>query len=54
MIEVEDNGIGFDSSNVGEKNRQNKSMGLENICFRIQEISGGSMEIFSRPGEGTK
>ena len=54
MIEVEDNGIGFDSSNVEEKNRQNKSMGLENICFRIQEISGGSMEIFSRPGEGTK
>ena len=54
VIEVEDNGIGFDSSNVGEKNRQNKSMGLENICFRIQEISGGSMEIFSRPGEGTK
>ena len=54
MIEVEDNGIGFDSSNVEEKNRQNKSMGLENICFRIQEISGGSMEISAVRGKEQK
>lgn len=54
VIQVEDDGVGFDPEAVEQQEKEHLSMGLRNIRFRIGEISGGTMEIESRTGEGTK
>ena len=54
VIQVEDDGVGFDPEAVEQQEKEHLSMGLRNIRFRIGEISGGTLEIESRPGEGTK
>ena len=46
-LEVEDNGIGFDTS------AQSKGLGLKNIASRTHLFSG-RYEITSHPGEGTR
>lgn len=60
VVEVEDDGRGFDAE-IQEKNPEdcdgvetNSHIGLENIRFRVEEISGGSLSIESRAGAGTK
>lgn len=47
-IEIEDNGIGFAAEAAGDGRN-----GLKNMGERIKEI-GGSLEFFSRPGNGTR
>lgn len=60
VVEVEDDGAGFDPSlprggTGGKENGKTDShIGLENIRFRVEEISGGTLAIESRPGEGTR
>ena len=54
VVQVEDDGAGFDPEAVERQEKEHLSMGLRNIRFRIGEISGGTMEIESRTGEGTK
>ena len=57
VVEVEDDGIGFDVESIekrGEVNDKFSHIGLENIRFRIREIARGRLDIHSRPGEGTK
>ncbi len=46
MIEIEDNGKGFDTKGVS------RNMGLNNIETRVNYL-GGKMEIFSEKGVGT-
>lgn len=47
-LEVIDNGKGFDPYSVGDKG----GMGLVNIRERVEKL-GGTLEILSRPAEGT-
>lgn len=47
-IMVEDNGQGFDTSDV----RNSKGIGLKNMAYRAEKI-GGSFQIDSYPGKGT-
>ena len=60
IVEVEDNGTGFDSSLLGIRNETQRlddttsHVGLSNIRFRIKEITGGTLEVSSCPGKGTK
>lgn len=50
IVEVEDNGVGFD---VNEKRKEN-STGLKNIEFRLEKMSHGKCELHSECGVGTK
>ena len=57
VVEVEDDGIGFDVESIEKRGKVNDKfshIGLENIRFRIREIARGRLDIHSRPGEGTK
>lgn len=65
VVEVEDDGAGFDASslNLGDDtdgdvispgSDTDSHIGLNNIRFRVHEITGGSLKIKSQPGEGTK
>lgn len=49
-IEICDNGVGFDAG----KPVRDGAVGLENVRFRIQYMTGGSLNIDSEPGSGTK
>ena len=60
VVEVEDDGRGFDTTAPVQERKDGQTadasshIGLENIRFRVEEISGGSLSIESRPGSGTK
>ena len=55
VVCIEDDGNGFDPSCLDQKDDGNGShIGLENIRFRVGEISGGSLSIQDRPGGGTR
>ncbi len=52
-VEVEDNGIGFDT-NVLKDDTQTTHVGLKNTAERLRLMCGGTIDIKSKPGEGTK
>lgn len=52
ILIVEDDGIGFDSSEQIYKQRLAKGLGLIGMSERVKLV-GGSLEIESAPGEGT-
>lgn len=65
VVEVEDDGAGFDVSGLdlgddtdsaapSSGNAPDGHIGLKNIRFRVQEITGGTLKIESHPGKGTK
>lgn len=60
VVEVEDDGKGFDVSQLEKWDTSEQledvssHIGLENIRFRIKEITGGTLEISSYQGMGTK
>lgn len=65
VVEVEDDGAGVDVSGLdlgddtdsaapSSGNAPNGHIGLKNIRFRVQEITGGTLKIESHPGKGTK
>ena len=49
---VSDNGCGFDPRRMRPESGRHRSIGLDNIRERM-ELSGGHLDIFSRPGLGT-
>ena len=51
IIEVSDNGIGFDADNIN--NNDGSHIGLENVRNRIEMLCGGSLTIKSRKNAGT-
>lgn len=51
-VMVTDNGCGFDPRSTGPAPGQRQSVGLDNIRERM-ELSGGRLDVFSRPGLGT-
>ena len=50
-MEVEDNGVGFDPGQVPQDGQSH--IGIINTRRRVKEV-GGSLEIQSKIGEGTK
>lgn len=60
VVEVEDDGAGFDVSILNRPTEQDAGegssghIGLNNIRFRMQEITGGRLLIESCPGRGTR
>jgi signal transduction histidine kinase len=52
-ITVEDDGVGFDASQLTANMRKNKGFGLFSIRERLSYI-GGTIDIESEPGVGTK
>ena len=50
-IIVWDNGIGFDTAKIDAADRTH--IGIRNVRERIERISGGTMKVDSRIGEGT-
>lgn len=53
QIIVEDNGRGFDPSNINKSSIEEGGFGLYHIQERMDMLDG-SIDIFSEPGEGTK
>jgi signal transduction histidine kinase len=50
---VEDPGVGFDTSRLGRWKESRLGLGLATLRRRL-ELLGGSFEIASAPGEGTR
>ncbi len=53
LVSIEDNGEGFDVEKIMTESAEKKSLGLKGMAERT-ELLGGSLEIISQPGEGTK
>jgi signal transduction histidine kinase len=53
LITVEDDGVGFDSSQVGANQKDSSGFGLFSIRERLRHM-GGSFEIESTPKRGTR
>lgn len=49
IIQISDDGVGFDT----EQSSGEDSVGLKNVRFRLRYMVNGTMEIKSRPQEGT-
>lgn len=49
IIQISDDGVGFDT----EQPAGEDSVGLKNVRFRLRYMVNGTMEIKSRPQEGT-
>jgi sensor histidine kinase YesM len=50
-ISVEDDGVGFDTAGMTD---EKKHIGIRNIRDRLKVMVGGTLEIESTPGVGTK
>jgi signal transduction histidine kinase len=53
ILEIEDNGIGIDEKKARSRKTDNTGMGLLSMKERAN-LLGGSMQITSSPGKGTK
>ena len=49
-ITISDDGAGFDQT----KPVREGAVGVRNVCFRVEHMIGGTMNIESHPGEGTR
>lgn len=52
VVEVLDDGVGFDMNDVDFT--ANEHIGLNNIGYRISRMCRGTLDVQSKPGEGTK
>jgi signal transduction histidine kinase len=52
LLEIQDNGIGFDKSNVEAATEQRGSLGLKNMSERAEMVNG-IFRLDSSPGKGT-
>ena len=54
IVEVFDDGVGFDVNGPGNGEGHHEPIGLSNVRNRIEKMLGGSLSIESNPGKGTK
>jgi sensor histidine kinase YesM len=52
LVEVADNGIGFDSDELKQDGKNH--VGLKNTDSRLRFMINGSLEVISKPGEGCR
>ena len=48
-IEIRDDGVGFNTNAISSE----RSVGLKNVRFRLENLMHGKMNINSKPGRGT-
>ena len=53
IVTVTDDGVGFDMSVLNNQSGKRRHIGIQNMIFRIETISSGTVDIKSAPGEGT-
>ncbi len=53
IINIKDDGIGFDAENIWEKVKEGRALGILGIKERV-ELFNGKMELKSKRGEGTE
>lgn len=53
LIEIRDNGIGFDTTIPHNENDKRSHIGVENSAKRIETMCGGNLKFSSTPGVGT-
>jgi signal transduction histidine kinase len=53
VVAIKDNGIGFDVEETLAKSAEKKALGIKGMKERA-ELLGGSLEIISQPGQGTR
>lgn len=55
VIEITDDGVGFDTAELEQDpSEASGHIGIQNIRFRIAELTGGKFEICSEAGRGTR
>lgn len=54
VIEIADDGAGFDMENPVVYNDHRAHIGIENVRSRLQKMADGTLEIESVPGKGTR
>lgn len=54
IVEIRDDGIGFDMDNTDLKGDSKSHIGIANIRTRLSQLPGCSLDIKSTPGKGTK
>lgn len=54
VVEVKDDGVGFDVEEPLKHDEQHTHMGLSNVKKRLEKISGGQIRIETAIGKGTK
>ncbi|MGN1443100.1 MAG: sensor histidine kinase [Acutalibacteraceae bacterium] len=54
IISVTDNGVGFDLSELSEKDGMRSHVGIENVRKRLADTVNGELLIKSEPGKGTE
>lgn len=54
IVEICDDGIGFDTENPDFKDDKKTHIGIANVRTRLNQLSGSSLDIESSPGAGTK
>ncbi|MBR5800593.1 MAG: histidine kinase [Lachnospiraceae bacterium] len=54
IVEVSDDGVGFDVNGPQKRDGHHEHIGLLNVRNRIEKMLGGSLFIESKPGKGTK
>ena len=52
-LTITDNGIGFDTASTSKNNMSGSGYGLNNMKRRASRVKG-TLEILSKPGEGTR
>lgn len=50
QIIIEDNGAGFEPESL----KKEEAVGIRNVRYRVENMVGGTLEILSVPGKGTK
>ena len=53
IVTVTDDGVGFDTGILNNQSGKRRHIGIQNMIFRIETISSGTVDIKSAPDEGT-
>ena len=53
VVTVTDDGVGFDTDTLSRPSSGRKHIGIQNMIYRVETISKGSVHIKSAPDEGT-
>lgn len=53
IVQVEDDGIGFDMEAYNRQEYSTESGGLQRVRYRVEQMTGGCMEVKSAIGAGT-
>jgi signal transduction histidine kinase len=53
LIQIIDDGVGFDTSQSTDEKSSGQHYGIQNVCTRLQLLTGGTLDVMSIPDQGT-